>query len=444
MKSVWNRISDVGVYPELTFSERSRVRITNQITVILSLLNISYYLYALVNIQEQRTDEQWRSYHLLTVVTGLQFIPVLWLNKKRYYTIARLICLVLTSFLLFYNSLMIAEPFRSEVYFFAAAAFAFVIFRDMKFIIPFYFLQMVAYYFSAVSIAQRHPELIAFNSGLAIRVFFSFGMLFLILLFLRKETTSYHDQLEERNAELSLDRDEIQKINFTKDKIFSIISHDLRSPINSFQGLLGLLQRGHLSEEEFKVATATLEKQVAQLQTSIDDLLTWSKAQLHGINPEPQELWLRPLVSETLSMSRLAARKKTIIITSNVEAHTKVFCDPNMLKSALGNLVTNAIKFTPAGGAISIASYPEQDNVKIIVEDTGIGIPKESLEKILNPTIHFTTRGTGNEKGTGLGLKIVMEFIQKNQGTFEIESTVGKGSRFVIALPAQTNLAASS
>lgn len=439
LKNLWERISDVGIYPELTFSERSRVRISNQIGVILSLVTIFYYLYALVNLSEQKTDDQWMAYQLLSLVAGLQFIPLLLLNHSGHFAIARVYSFALITPLLLYNAVVIGEPFRTELYFFAAGAYVFVIFKDIRLIIPIYLLQVAAYYFAAYVIAQHHPEIVELNSGLVIRVVLSFTVLFFVLLFLRKETTLYQEQLEERNAELSADRDEIQKINFTKDKIFSIISHDLRSPISSFQGLLGLLQRGHLSEEEFRVATSTLEKQVAGLKTTMDELLTWSKAQLHGINPEPQQILLQPLVGEMVALNRMAARTKTIIITTNIKTEATAYCDPNMLKSVLTNLISNAIKFTPAGGAITITSIQDHDKTKIAIEDTGLGITEENLAKILNPTIHFTTRGTSNEKGTGLGLKMSKEFIEKNRGTFEIKSEDGKGSRFTITLPLQPN-----
>jgi two-component system, sensor histidine kinase and response regulator len=435
LKNLWERISNIGIDPELTFSERSRVRIANQIAVILSLAIWGYYLYSFVAVNEQRTPDQWMAYNVLALVGGLQFIPVLIFNHKKFYSTGRFLSFAIFTPLLLYNAVKIAEPYRSEIYFFAAAAFVFVIFREMKFIIPVYLFLVVAYYFSAFTVGQLHPEVVAVNSSLAIRIMLAFTFLFLILLFLRKETTLYQDQLEERNAELSAERDEIEKINFTKDKIFSIISHDLRSPINSFQGLLGLLQQKRLSEDEFKTATATLEKQVSQLKTTLDELLAWSKAQLHGINPEPQQILLRPLVGEMVALNRIAARNKTIIITTNIKTEATAYCDPNMLKSALTNLISNAIKFTPTGGAITITSLQDHDKTKIIIEGTGLGITEENLAKILNPTIHFTTRGTSNEKGTGLGLKMSKEFIEKNRGTFEIESEDGKGSRFTITLP---------
>ena len=331
----------------------------------------------------------------------------------------------------------LAQPFRSEIYFFGCAAFVFIIFSEMKVIVPFYLLQVGGYIFAAYSIIEHNPEVTTINSGLFIRIFIGFSVLFLILYFLRNETTSYQNEIEIKNLELSAEHDEIQKINFTKDKIFSIISHDMRSPIGSLQAVLELLHSGHLTEAEFKQSTAGLAKQVEQLKNSLDELLTWSRAQLHGITPEPEVIQLKQLVSEVVSVNRLAARNKTLIVTTNISSEATVYCDPNMLKSILTNLVTNAIKFTPVGVAISIASNKQDESYEIRIEDTGLGIPKENLKKILDPLIHFTTRGTNNEKGTGLGLVMCREFVEKNKGKLEVESEDGKGSLFKIILPAK-------
>jgi signal transduction histidine kinase len=227
------------------------------------------------------------------------------------------------------------------------------------------------------------------------------------------------------------------KLNFTKDKIFSIISHDLRSPIASLQAVLGLLQSKQINVEEFKQATTGLQKQVQQLSNSLDELLTWSRAQLHGIKPAPANIKLKSLVYEVVSVTRISARTKGIIVTTKVLPETEVFCDPNMLKSVITNLLSNAIKFTPVGGAVSLSAGLEGDLVRITVDDTGIGIPAENMEKILNPSVHFSTRGTSNEKGTGLGLAMCREFIGKNNGTFSIQSEDGKGSKFMVMLPAR-------
>ena len=439
MEKFWTRISNTGIHSELPFSERSRVRILNQISFITSLFALLYFTYDLLFITESKTPEQQLSFYILIIAFLVNSSIVLLLNKNGFHVTARFVSILIASVVLIINSVTLAQPFRSELYFFGSAAFVFIVFNKMRVIIPVFLLQVVGYLLAAYTIIQRNPEVTNINSGVVIRIFIAFSTVFLILYFLRQETNAYQEEIEIKNVQVSEDHDEIQKINFTKDKIFSIISHDLRSPIGSLQALLGMLNREQLSEQEFKKACAGLQKQIDQLKVSLDELLTWSKAQLHGINPEPEVLALKSLIYEVVTVNRPTARNKKIIITTNIPSEITAFCDPNMLRSVITNLITNAIKFTPVGGAISISCKNENATAKIAVEDTGLGIPKENLVKILSPTIHFTTRGTNNEKGTGLGLIMCREFIQKNNGSFEVESEDGKGSIFLLTLPTQQN-----
>ena len=439
MEKFWTRISNTGIHSELPFSERSRVRILNQISFITSLFALLYFTYDLLFITESKTPEQQLSFYILIIAFLVNSSIVLLLNKNGFHVTARFVSILIASVVLIINSVTLAQPFRSELYFFGSAAFVFIVFNKMRVIIPVFLLQVVGYLLAAYTIIQRNPEVTNINSGVVIRIFIAFSTVFLILYFLRQETNAYQEEIEIKNVQVSEDHDEIQKINFTKDKIFSIISHDLRSPIGSLQALLGMLNREQLSEQEFKKASAGLQKQIDQLKVSLDELLTWSKAQLHGINPEPEVVPLKSLIYEVVTVNRPTARNKKIIITTNIPSEITAFCDPNMLRSVITNLITNAIKFTPVGGAISISCKNENATAKIAVEDTGLGIPKENLVKILSPTIHFTTRGTNNEKGTGLGLIMCREFIQKNNGSFEVESEDGKGSIFLLTLPTQQN-----
>ena len=436
MFKFWKKLSETGVSNELSFSENSRIRITNQLVAITSLLSFLYFTYELIFLPARPTSAQIILFYVFHGGMAICFIPAFLLNKIGQFKIGRLLFVLMVFGLILSNSLAVEQPFRTELYFYVLAAFVFLVYTDLRIIIPLFSLQMLGYFIVANAIIVHYPEVTDSLFGVAIRITFSFTILFFMLYFLQHETSKYKEELEIKNNRLSQDRDEMEKLNFTKDKIFSIISHDLRSPIASLQAVLGLLRDEHISVDEFKKASSGLEKQVQQLRNSLDELLTWSKAQLHGITAEPELILLKPLVSEVVSVNKIAAREKNIIVTTNIPDDPLVYCDPNMLKSVITNLVTNAIKFTPVGGAVSVFSQKEKDKVIICVEDTGVGIPADNLEKILNPSVHFTTRGTQNEKGTGLGLVMCREFIAKNKGTMEIKSEDGKGSRFTILLPA--------
>lgn len=434
--NLWKKILRIGVEEELTFSERSRIKITNRLVIINAGLVILYMLvnYFSTNQEGSVVTNPW--WTVLLHLSGLILVvPVFVLNHFRLYNVARLLIALFLTTALFVNNLSWSVPYHSELYFFSLAAFVFVVFQNRKVAIALFVLQALAFACIVYTTTVHHPEWNIVSTTLFLRVVFAFAFLFFILHFIKVETDSYQEEVEWKNVQLSQEKEEMEKLNFTKDKIFSIISHDLRTPIASLQSLLTLLNDDTIGKEDFKKATVGLEKQVFQLRNSLDELLTWSKAQLHGINPVPELVNLRQVVVQVVSVLKVAARGKRIIITTQLDSELEVFCDPNMLHSILTNLVSNAIKFTPVGGAISISAEPEEMNVLIQVEDTGVGISAENVMKILNPSLLFTTRGTNNEKGTGLGLAMCKEFVEKNKGKFEIRSEDGKGSRFIITLP---------
>lgn len=430
----WQELSDLGIAKEIPFAEKVRIRLSNQITMVTSMLGFIYFLIDFIFIPNlQDVPMLW--VNIFHGSISLYWIPVLILNFKGYHQLARILIIVLATALIGMVGLTVGQPFQVEFYFFIIAAYVFVLINDWKSIIIIFFIQVLGYLLVVNNILEHNPALSLSFVGISIRVVIAFVVLFFIVFFLQKETERYQEEIEVKSSELSEDRDRMEKLNFTKDKIFSIISHDLRSPIASLQGLLVLIQNDHLSKEDFNKATSGLEKKVQQLSNSLDELLTWSKAQLHGINPKPETIALKPLIQEVTAISKLAARNKKIIITTNMPGEWDVYCDPNMLKSVITNLTTNAIKFTQEGGAVSIFCKKDKGRVFINIEDTGIGIPPENIEKILNPTVHFSTNGTNNEKGTGLGLVMCSEFVAKNNGKLTIKSKPQKGSLFTISLP---------
>lgn len=432
---VWKKLLQIGVEEELSFSERSRIKITNRLVVINAII---VTVYMLVNYFSGQTSfinaNPWWTI-LLNVGGIMMVLPIFALNHMRRYQLARLLVISFLVVALIANGLSWSTPYHAEFYFFALAAFSFIVFRNQKLAIFLYLIQALAFGWIVYIIAQQHPEWNLSSVTLLLRVAFAFIFLFSILYYMKLEAETYQEEVEIKNSQLSFEKAEMEKLNFTKDKIFTIISHDLRSPIASLQSLLTLLNDDTIGKEDFKKATVGLEKQVFQLRNSLDELLTWSKAQLHGINPVPALLNLRQVVVQVVSVLKVAARGKRIIITTQMDSDLEVYCDPNMLHSILTNLVSNAIKFTPVGGAISISAETGEKEVRVQVEDTGVGISSENIKKILNPSVLFTTRGTNNEKGTGLGLAMCKEFVEKNKGTFEVRSEDGKGSRFIISLP---------
>jgi signal transduction histidine kinase len=226
----------------------------------------------------------------------------------------------------------------------------------------------------------------------------------------------------------------LENNNLVKDKLFSVISHDLRSPITQVVGLLNLWEAGEMNHEEMSVLTPAVKSSIMQTLELLDNLLIWSKNQLQGFNFNPLVFDLRELADENVQGLQSLIQKKEIVIENAIEPGTLVYADMEMIKIVLRNLISNAIKFTPDQGVIRINSTVNDGQTVICVEDNGIGIKEKDQSKIFSFTSH-TTLGTANEKGTGIGLKICRDFIELNKGRIWMESKENSGSKFFVSLP---------
>lgn len=245
--------------------------------------------------------------------------------------------------------------------------------------------------------------------------------------------------LENRISLDKLNRSEqkLKEINATKDKLFSIIGHDLRGPIGGLKTLTEIL----LSDFDLS-DTKKIRDILKVIQTSanstydlLENLLTWAKSQQNDIKFAPQEIHLNPMVTQTVELFSELSKNKEVIISSDISESTYVFADKNMLMTVLRNLISNAIKFSSKGELIQIFSEKRDDAFIITVKDQGTGIKEEDKSKIFTKTEHFTAYGTNGEKGTGLGLMLCLDFIEKHGGKIWVDSELGKGSAFSFTLP---------
>jgi K+-sensing histidine kinase KdpD len=232
----------------------------------------------------------------------------------------------------------------------------------------------------------------------------------------------------------------LEKMNSSKDKLFSLISHDLRSPFNSLLGFSEILTSEYesLTTEEIKEYIRAIYDSSKNLYSITNNLLQFSRFQMGKIEFKPTSMDLKLLVSDVVKLLKGNIVKKQLQISEEIEEDMKIFVDEDMLSSVLQNLISNAIKFTYKNGKISIkASKISIDNkafLKIAISDNGVGISTFDLEKILEGN-YYTTPGTDKEFGTGLGLSLVKEFIAKNGGTLEIKSKLKAGSTFTFTVP---------
>ncbi|MCF8240949.1 MAG: HAMP domain-containing protein [Melioribacteraceae bacterium] len=230
---------------------------------------------------------------------------------------------------------------------------------------------------------------------------------------------------------------ELQKINLNNNKLLSIISHDLRSPFNALIGSLELLveEFDQLSDSE-KIEFITVAHKVSQnLLSLVNDLLEWSKTQNGNIELRPTQKSLTNIIERIIELYSLNASVKNIKIETNCIKNCEAYFDENMIFTVIRNLVSNAIKFTNRGGVIKINAHDTADKLILVVADNGIGIPDTIVKDIFSFGKHYSRSGTDNESGTGMGLFLCKDLIEKNHGKIWVESDVNVGTKFYLSLP---------
>jgi signal transduction histidine kinase len=229
----------------------------------------------------------------------------------------------------------------------------------------------------------------------------------------------------------------LKELNAVKDKLFSIIGHDLRGPIGGFKSLIELLISDYdLSDTNSLIEILQMiQKSANSTYDLLENLLAWARSQRNEIVYAPEEIKLQNIVSLTIELFTELTQNKGISLINNIPENTVVFADKNMLMTVLRNLISNAIKFTPNGKQILIATNQIDTEQMITIKDEGTGISPENLLKLFKNTEHLTTYGTNGEKGSGLGLLLCKDFIEKHNGKIWAESELGKGSTFKFTLP---------
>ncbi|MFH1195186.1 MAG: tetratricopeptide repeat-containing sensor histidine kinase [bacterium] len=230
----------------------------------------------------------------------------------------------------------------------------------------------------------------------------------------------------------------LKMLNGTKDKFISIISHDIKNPIYSIMAYSDLMISDFkdFSEKEVYDSLVTINNSSKNLHKYLNEILTWQNAQKNELKINPDRFNLYELVQRVFSTHDLIARQKEVTLVNELDKNVHVLADRYMIEVIVTNLVNNAIKFTNAGGQVAVRSFTTNNKVEISVVDNGIGIPKEDIHKLFRIDESYSSKGTQGEEGTGLGLILCKEFVEKNGGEIHVKSTVGKGSSFIFTLPA--------
>ncbi|NIG56224.1 sensor histidine kinase [Chitinophaga sp. Cy-1792] len=277
---------------------------------------------------------------------------------------------------------------------------------------------------------------------------FSATLLFIILLVITfmlyrmfKKQKLLTRELNSKNQEVSLQNHIIleqnttlESLNQVKDKIFSVISHDLRSPLAILEGLLFLLRDERITQEQFKFYSDELWRDVKNTSYMMDNMLQWASNQMKGIGVRADDFDILLLLNQEFELLQTLAKQKDVSLQHELSGSLMVYADPEMIRMVLRNLISNAIKFTPGGGKISVSARIDRTFAEVIVRDNGTGIPLENQHRIFS-NIYYSTSGTQNEKGCGLGLHLSKDFVERNHGRIWFHSTPGNGSSFSFTVP---------
>ncbi len=245
-----------------------------------------------------------------------------------------------------------------------------------------------------------------------------------------------HLTIRKQQQHIQKQNKQLQELNASKDKFFSLIAHDLKSPFVSFLAFAHILE--HLDEmgkDEFEEIMRQFRDSAENLLALLENLLTWAGIQRGLIACLPQQINIGVIVARNVKLLTLNAGQKQITLKNSIQEEISVYADGNMLDTVIRNLLSNALKFTKAGGTVTISATHAENAVTVSVSDTGIGISEEKLSNLFRIDARVQRVGTAGEKGTGLGLILCKEFVERHGGSIRAESVKGKGSRFTVSLP---------
>ncbi len=420
-----NLIINIGVSPNLDIGERKRTRLLNVLVFAGQVINA---LFVTLNLFEGHyLNAGLLSLYILG--SSLFFI----INAYKYQQTARAILCLVSTISLSLHAILFRNG--NEYYLLVNMILVSIVMKNRWLIILLSVSNMIAFlcirYFDTT--AYVYDPMPA--SRVYVNIFVAFITLLLALVYYKQEHLNYERELEGSKQELEKKNSELEEANTTKQKLFSIIAHDLRSPIGQLTNSLDLINRQLITQEEFLRFTEHIALQVKQLQGGLDNLLKWSTSQLEGIEINPEKVDFQKVLAQVLSLLQAEIENKEIKVNIS-SSGGPIWADPNHLLLVLRNLLSNAIKYSYKGGLISIRHSTSNHEVLIAIADEGDGMDKTTKEALFSPANIISRRGTLNEKGTGLGLKLCKEFVEKNNGRIWIEDNQPKGAIFIVSFPA--------
>lgn len=413
----WNALANIGITEDLPFLEKKKTQVTNLVVGI----GLPLFLYfGIVN--------ALNGLHLLSVMNFSLLVGgilILVTQFRQKYYLARFIVVIVTTTIFTAQSLLFRNG--NEILLLVNLIVTIIYYSEKRFI-AFITLVNVACYLWVKYVSFQPPIFETVSDGRVLfNVFCGLISFTVALQYFKFEQLNNQQAIQQKN-------DELEALNKTKEKLFSIIAHDLRSPIAQIKSTLDLVNRDFISKEEFHELSHHFTKQIDQLQDNMNNLLTWSQSQLNGIVTKPQAVSPSLIIKEVIELLKQQWQAKEIQI--QFEAFDDlVWMDPDHLKVVMRNILSNAIKFSKKKHNIIINHSRNNKELTIAVRDTGLGMDQQQLDSLFTAEEIISTHGTDKERGTGLGLKLCKEFLEKNKGEIWAISEKGIGSTFFINIP---------
>lgn len=443
-------IRNIGIVDKMDEYERRKLRVFNLLNFFQLFTGILIPFIGLLH-----SDQMPISIWFLSCLPSTLSAAVLCFNYYQKYQHAQLSYFILYPFFTGFVYLQGMNP-GVELHFILYGVLAVFFLKDMGYMLFTIALTMVNYFVLSVLLKDFIYELKHENRILYfLNHLLALGFIFYGLFLIKKENTGYQFKilakqriLHRKNLEIKKQKEditakaeqlekqktELTELNSIKSKLFSVISHDLKTPMYALRNLFRNMHQQNMPAEEMKNLVPDVLMDLNYTIGLMENLLQWSKTQMQSSSVRPEELDVSKMIIEVLQVLRLQAEAKQIYIESKNSAPVFVVADKDMVNLVLRNLLSNAIKFTPQQGTIEVGVNQLNSFVEVYVQDSGTGISKEALLKI-NENNFYTTKGTASESGTGLGLMLCKEFLAKNGGQMHIESELGKGSVFSFTLP---------
>ena len=438
-KNIFNllhQVKNIGVTANISAGEKSKLSVFNSLNFFQVITGLMVPVIGFFH-----ADKFPLIGWLVACLPALVSISVLVLNSKYRQQLALLVYFVFYPLFIcfsYFNGVSLGVELSFILYGILSVFFI----QDIGYMVFSISFSMISYFVLSV-IWKTYPyqleniNFIAYliNQGLAI-IYIFYG-----LYLIKTENANYNTALQQSNVEmerqanqLKQQADELDQLNSLKNKLFSVISHDLKAPMYALRNLFENMHSQDMPAEEIKSWIPEIKKDMNYTVSLMENLLQWAKSQMQSHTVKAQLINVTDIIDGVVHLLHLQAEAKSIKLEKKAEGPVYVWADNDMINLVVRNLVSNAIKFTPSCGRVVIGATEQPTYAEVYVQDSGMGMSPKELKKI-NAQEFFTTNGTAQEQGTGIGLMLCREFLNKNDGHLRIESEQGKGSIFSFTLP---------